>query len=225
LIRVKCTSPFTNPVRVRPRLRDARGSAILLSTAVVVVLVGALVLLSAYVSNTGLAFYYRDKLHLVTKQALLCYINELSYRGCVVPGSNAATAQAKVTTETADSLTQMGLPSGTVAFTTSGQQVSVTVSVNGLALLNNVVPIVLNMSDTVNGDLSSGHSAGILGLVQPGQPTVFVPTYGLFVSPWSNGTTDLRSAPACVATFYNANQKYDQFSYEYLGGAFSGTCP
>jgi hypothetical protein len=209
-------------------VRRTTGSALVLTSVVLMSLSFVFVMLCLYIGNLSLAAYYRDKLHMLTKQALSCYISELSWYGCAVPGATAAAAQDKVQDEVNESLRGMGMPAGTVTVTSVGQQVTVTIAVNGLALIskNSFIPTHLDMQDSLVGDLGALHPRGTVGLSVPGGPVVLVPTYGRFTDPWSNGHADLRTAPQCAATFYNANQAYDQYSVQFTGGdTYSDNCP
>jgi hypothetical protein len=212
------------------RNRTARGSVILLAAAFMVVLVIVFALMAMFVANSGTTAYYRDKIHALTRQALAAYVGRLSWSGGYIPGSSQSAAATEISNEVNSAVSIMGLPPANVTCVVNGQIASVTISIQGLALINapTIMPASINMSDTMQMDLGLPPN-GLLGLqvpTAPGKPEVYLPVYGRFVSPYSNGQTTLVSAPPCVATFYNAVQPYNQFSLQVLAGdAYSDSCP
>lgn len=205
--------------------RTQTGSAVCLGTAGSTLFGGLFVMLTVFIFNFGLGGYYQEKVHSITRQAVLCYAARLSWSGAKVPKvKNESSPEDGVTQEVNQCLAQMGFPAATVTCSFKKNIATVKVSIQGLALFNgSMFPNAINLEDTQSTNVATSHGAGLVALyLQSGQTqqfaNIYAPSYGRFVLPFSNGGADLRGAPHNTATFYNAVTPYNQYNVQFLAG-------
>ncbi len=206
--------------------RTQTGSAVCFGTAGTTLFGGLFVMLTVFTFNFGLGGYYQEKIHSVTRQALLCYAARLSWSAAKVPNvKNEPTPEEAVAQEVNQSLMAMGFPQATVTCNFKMNVATVKVSVQGFALFNGSTgfPTTINLQDSQSINVTTTRGAGMVAFQLQSAQTqqfdiIYVPSYGRFVVPYSNGQADLRSAPRFTATFYNAVTPYNQYNLQFLPG-------
>lgn len=183
----------------KPFIRRSSGSTVL-AVAGLSLLVAFLVGGTALLISLGMATYYQDKLAFVTIQAAEWACGELSFGGMLRPGAG----QVNVTPVVDDLLTSMGIPkASSVEVQSDGDQVSVTVAVQGLAMPTGggILPAFIALKDTEVKRFDEDRPPYVLrvGIAGRRETEVAIPSYGFFQHFYKNysdttlGYHDLRN--------------------------------
>ncbi|MBX9686466.1 MAG: hypothetical protein K2X27_07175 [Candidatus Obscuribacterales bacterium] len=201
------------------RNRRAAGAAMIMTVSLIYMLATMAVLAAVCAGNAGFSYFWREKLRFATRQALACYMAELSWSAGKFPTASAAKAEAKIKASVNAALMKMGMPPAEINFQTNGNSVTVNTHVQGLALLKAdglPFPTTIDVSDSLSSNFNDSRPDGLCSIGIAGGSAVTLPTYGRFIMPWSNGAADPRSAWKGVACFYSATVPYDQFDIRFL---------
>lgn len=133
------------------RQRAERGGVLIQGVIFTIALVAFVVCAAFFVLNSGLSFYYKQKLQLVA-------LNAAHYAGSL----SGSDREAKVVERVNSLLNRMGLPNASeVSITAPGQPVRVSVKVDRLPLLGDgsIVPASLSLEETQGAQLFNNAEA------------------------------------------------------------------
>jgi hypothetical protein len=213
--------------------RSRTGSNIVEGTVAIMVTMLGIIMAILLVANFAATVFYKQKIGFITTQAARMAVEEYgggawnwSFNRRLTNGR----LERKVESRVNDMLAAVGLPRAqAIEVRPEVEGVAVRVTVRGLSLVGNgsILPAHVDFDETAFVSFEDNQPPALCTFVVDDgtglQKQVVVPSYGKFISPFSNGnTTDLSKAPQGTAVFRNFQRQYAQFSVDL--GAGSSVC-